>query len=425
MKVLVFAHTPPPLHGQSQMVKLLVEGFGGNRRSRSPGAPNVQHQRWDIACYHVNARVSKHLEDIGELRVQKFLLMLWYCAEAIWCRFRYGVTTLYYIPAPGKKSALYRDWMVMALCRPFFRKLVLHWQASGLAKWLETSVQIRTRSITFRLMKHPDLSIVLSEKVRGDAEKLYSSRVAVIANAISDPCPDFALGILPRRSARSAARGKLMAGAPLSPADLQNAGENPGLFRVLYMAHCTRDKGVFDAIDGVALANARLLAESSHVRVHLTIAGGFLSAHEEQLFQTRLGQPDLLLKSGRPEETEQRCATYAGFVSGDAKKRLFSESDCFCFPTYYYAEASPVVLVEALAYGLPVVTTRWRSIPDVVPQDFDTFVDIKSPDQIATTLLTVLKRSYEDRPRQHFIEKLTAERHLADVAAALRSTIQE
>jgi hypothetical protein len=30
MKLLVFAHTPPPHHGQSYMVKLMLDGFGGD-----------------------------------------------------------------------------------------------------------------------------------------------------------------------------------------------------------------------------------------------------------------------------------------------------------------------------------------------------------------------------------------------------------
>src|ERR1051325_1604143 len=141
MKVLVFAHTPPPHHGQSYMVQLMLDGFDGDRRRR-PTAGSAH----GVHCYHVNARISKKLEDIGDFRFGKFLLLLGYCAQAIWYRFRYGVENFYYIPAPGKKSALYRDWLVMFLCRPFFKRLILHWHAAGLAKWLEMSVQIRSRS---------------------------------------------------------------------------------------------------------------------------------------------------------------------------------------------------------------------------------------------------------------------------------------
>src|SRR5512138_3004129 len=155
MKLVVFAHTPPPHHGQSYMVQLMLAGFGGDRRKRRNGGATDAglsdlriKQRGDaLQCYHVNARLSKNLEDIGDLRIGKFILLLGYCLQAIWCRFRYGVTDFYYIPAPGKPSALYRDWLVMFICRPFFKRTILHWHAAGLAKWLEMVVQMRSRSM--------------------------------------------------------------------------------------------------------------------------------------------------------------------------------------------------------------------------------------------------------------------------------------
>src|ERR1700733_9464169 len=188
MKLLVFAHTPPPHHGQSYMVKLMLDGFGGDRRKRRQNAPDT----FGIECYHVNARYSKALEDIGEFQGGKIFLILFYCLQAIWCRFRYGVENFYYVPAPGKSVALYRDWLVMLVCRPFFKKIILHWHAAGLAKWLETSVQIRTRALTYRLFKPVDLSIVLSRYNFADAEKLLSGRICVVHNGVPDPCPDFA-----------------------------------------------------------------------------------------------------------------------------------------------------------------------------------------------------------------------------------------
>src|SRR5205814_783047 len=133
MKLLVFAHIPPPHHGQSYMVQLMLDGFGGDRRKRKPARLPSPH---GIECYHVDVRLSKRLEDIGDLRLGKFFLLLIYCMQAIWCRFRYGVENFYYVPAPGKTSALFRDWLVMLLCRPFFTRVILHWHAAGLAKWL-------------------------------------------------------------------------------------------------------------------------------------------------------------------------------------------------------------------------------------------------------------------------------------------------
>ena len=146
-----------------------------------------------------------------------------FCLEAVWCRFRYGVDTFYYVPAPGKRVALYRDWLVMFLCRPFFKNIILHWHAAGMAKWLETAVQIRTRAATYRLFKPVDLSIVLSRFNVADAEKLLLRRICVVNNGIPDPCPDFATLVQPRRRARFAARARLWAGEKLAAGEMATA----------------------------------------------------------------------------------------------------------------------------------------------------------------------------------------------------------
>ena len=91
MKLLVFAHTPPPHHGQSYMVQLMLEGFGGDARKKTPGAPAP----FGIECYHVNARFSRGLSDIGAFQGGKLFLIFWFCLQAVWLRFRYGVDNYY------------------------------------------------------------------------------------------------------------------------------------------------------------------------------------------------------------------------------------------------------------------------------------------------------------------------------------------
>src|SRR5579859_6789185 len=103
MKLLVFAHTPPPHHGQSYMVRLMLEGFGGDRRRQRTEAPGG----YGIECYHVNARFSSTPQEIGGFKLKKPIFLLGYCLQAIWCRFRFGVRNFYYIPAPGQRAALY------------------------------------------------------------------------------------------------------------------------------------------------------------------------------------------------------------------------------------------------------------------------------------------------------------------------------
>jgi glycosyltransferase involved in cell wall biosynthesis len=176
MKLLVFAHVPPPDDQQGRGVKLMLDGFGGDRRKHNSPNPS------GIECYHVNAPPVKTPGENGEFPAGGIVPLLSCCLQAIWCRFRYGITHFYYVPAPGNRAALCRDWLVMLVCRPFFKSTIFHWQNAGLAKWLETAVQIRTRSITYRLMKHADLSIVPSDSNRPDAEKLLPLRLVLLAD---------------------------------------------------------------------------------------------------------------------------------------------------------------------------------------------------------------------------------------------------
>lgn len=408
MKILIFAHVPPPHHGQSYMVQLMLNGFGGDQRHARPGTP--PSNPFNIACYHVNARVSKKLEDIGDFRLGKFLLLLGYCLQAIWIRFRYGVETFYYVPAPGKKSALYRDWLVMFICRPFFKLVILHWHAAGLAKWLETAVRIRTRSLTYDLMKKVDLSIVLSKYNQADADKLFPQKTRIVSNGIPDPFPQFEQDMLPRRRARSEARARLMAGEKLSMTELQPAGADPQVFKILYLAHCMREKGLFDAISGILIASQKLQKEHSPISLHLTVAGNFVTPEEQAEFESILAQPGAA-----------NLIHYAGFISGSEKQRLLRESDLLCFPTFYQNENQPVNLIEAMAFGLPVITTRWRSLAEMFPEQFPGLVSIRSPEQIAVALRHLLTVETGETLRRIFVQHFKLESYLAGLAAAFRS----
>jgi glycosyltransferase involved in cell wall biosynthesis len=397
MKLLVFAHTPPPYHGQSFAVKLMLDNFGGDRRKSK--FRNQPMNRFGIECYHVNARFSKTLEDIGEFQLGKILLILFYCAQAIWCRLRYGVDNFFYIPAPGKPVALYRDWLVMLVCRPFFKHIIFNWRAAGLAKWLETAVSIRTRSFTYDRMKNADVSIVLSDFSRNDAEKLMARRIVTVAGGVPDPCPQFETEILPQRRARIAARKKILSG------ELLNASDAAKNVNVLYLALVNREKGAFDTVEAIALAS-----ETFPLRFRLTIIGGFASNAEKNELNELIRQRGL-----------QSAVEILGFVSDERKFQALRDADLFCFPSYYLAEGQPASLIEALAFGLPIVTTRWRAIPEMLPEDYPGFVSPKSPGQIAEKLRLLATGDVSAQLREIFLRRFTIEQHLAKMAEAFHS----
>jgi glycosyltransferase involved in cell wall biosynthesis len=408
MKLLVFAHIPPPHHGQSYMVKLLLDGLGGDARRRGKAGPQTSKPK--IECYHVNCRYSDDLEDIGSFRLEKTWLLLRYCLEAIGCRFRYGVRTFYYVPAPGKRAALYRDWVVMLLCRPFFRRFIHHWHAVGLGDWLEREGTWFERWLTHRLLGRCSLGIALAIPSMRDALWFRSRHVEIVPNGIPDPCPDFEATVLPRRQARLAARRQLLAGTQPTAEDRASCGD-PAVFEVLYLAHCAREKGLFDALDGVAVANERLRATGSPLRIRLTVAGVFPCDEEEAEFRTRIAQPDV---AGQ--------VVHAGFVGDAPKRALLLASDALCFPTYYHAESFGLVVIEAMAAGMNVITTRWRALPDLLPADFPGFVPLRDPTAVAEALIAALVRD-GTALRTEFNARFTEARHLAALSKALELPI--
>lgn len=359
MKLLVLAQTPPPLHGQSVMVQTLVQGLPAH----------------GIEVHHVNLRLSRDAADIGGWRLGKILTVFDACLHAIAARFTLGCDTLYYIPAPAKRGALYRDWVVMLLCRPFFKRLVLHWHAPGLGEWLAQRATAPERLLSRWLLGRADLAVVLAEALRADAEALAARKLAVVPNGIPDPQPDFQ----PRRAAAR------------------------GCHEVLFLGLCSEQKGLFDAVAAVLEANR----QAGQVAFRLTAAGGFPDAATAARFQA--------LAAAHPTEVRS-----AGFVTGEAKQRLLRESDCLCLPTRYPHEGQPLVLLEALAADLPVIATRWRGIPGMLPAEAAGLIAPGEPGKLVAALQAQrLAPPAAGLARRHYLSHFTVERHLARLAAAL------
>jgi len=377
MKLLVFAHVPPPHHGQSQMVQYLVDGL----RAR----PEL-----GVEVFHVDARFSDGLQDVGTARGGKVFQLLRYCAQAVRLRWRHGIRTLYYVPSPPARTPLIRDWMIFALLRPWFRHRVYHWEAAGLGEWLEDRASAWERLGSRCLLGRPDLSIVLAESNRRDADVFGSRRTAVVPNAIEDPCPEFENDLGPARRAR-----------------LEQLRSRGGSVRVLFLALNSRDKGLFDALDAVALANA---GGRAGLRFHLTVAGAFPEPALETEFRDRCRRADL-----------EGAVTHIGFVSGAHKAAAWRDADVFLFPTYYANEGQPVGLIEAMAYGIPAVTTRWRGIPEMLPEGYPGLVSPRDPRAVAVRLEALALSDEGFALRRRFLAHFTLERYVSRMAQAIRS----
>ncbi len=331
----------------------------------------------DLELHHVNLPLSRRTADIGTWRAGK-LIPLFAAVWQVWrLTLRHGRMTLYYVPAPGKRSALYRDCLLMFFCRPLAARLVLHWHATGLGSWLQKQARPFERSLARRALGRADVSIVLGEALRADVACLHPLRTVVVRNGIADPCAHWQ-----RRPAH-----------------------RHGPLHVLFLSQCTREKGVFAALAGVAEAHRR-----SPGAVRLTVAGKFPDAATAVAFRSAARRSTVPVDE-------------VGFVTGEAKQQLLLSADVLIFPTRYAHETQGLVVVEALAHDMPVIVTDWHAVAESLPAENVHVLPARprSAAAIADALETVAASPRPDGAlRRYYLDHYTAERFAAAVVETLR-----
>jgi glycosyltransferase involved in cell wall biosynthesis len=139
--------------------------------------------------------------------------------------------------------------------------------------------------------------------------------------------------------------------------------------RLFTVARLIPEKGVFDLLDALALVCSRRPCR-------LTIAGAGPARDELQRRIAYLGLAG--------------SATLAGYLSGDALDDAYRGADLFVLPTYF-AEGFPLSVMEAMSYGLPVVTTPIRGCADSLKADENAlFVPGRDPAALAAAIERLL-----------------------------------
>jgi glycosyltransferase involved in cell wall biosynthesis len=412
-KILVFAHVPPPHHGQSVMVQILLEGLRADPR---------------FEVHHVDARGSDDMGDIGSFRPQKFLRLFKCIANAWWIRLRFGCMAFYYVPAPAKRSAIMRDWVVMALCRPLFPELILHWHAYGLGEWVAAGIDWQ-RKLTRRVLCRADLSIVLNNYNKRDAEVFAPKRIEVVPNGIADLFPDYDEKLRARRETRAIRLRRL---------GLRRDKEDLEIVRFLFLGHLIESKGVFVAIEATKMANEELRRRNAGWLAHLTLAGSFASEYEEAKVlaaietANKVTSDEWRVSSGSSSAERLRVGEQGGamielvgFLDSGQKKSALERADCLVFPTFYENEAQPLVLLEAMGAGLPVITTSWRGVPEVLPGGYPSPAAPRSPADCADRMLRIAEHCRSVDLRRQFTDGFTVGIHISMLTSALYSRLPQ
>lgn len=128
--------------------------------------------------------------------------------------------------------------------------------------------------------------------------------------------------------------------------NLKSALDNK-IFNILFLAVIEKRKGIYELIEA-----SKVLVEKykGNKEIKFIIAG---SGREEENIKK-------LVKEYNMEEYFE----FKGWINGETKKELLAKSHLFVLPSYN--EGLPLSILEAISYGIPIVSTNVGSIDEAV-----------------------------------------------------------
>lgn len=164
-----------------------------------------------------------------------------------------------------------------------------------------------------------------------------ASRVLVLSSSWRD----FVLKVAP------AARTVVVPNYVGLPSSLPHGGVHDGI-RVVFLGALGRRKGIFDLLPAYKQAIARVPA------MKLFLGGnGELAEVAAVISRLQLGSSVEML----------------GWVCGEQKAQLLGSADIFVLPSYN--EGLPMSVLEAMSFGVAIISTRVGGIPELVREGID------------------------------------------------------
>ena len=115
-------------------------------------------------------------------------------------------------------------------------------------------------------------------------------------------------------------------------------------FTLLFLGLLGKNKGIYDLLECIWDHKVEFQG-----KLKLYIGGNGEIEHVKQLIK-EYGIADIVI--------------FEGWVSGDKKIELLNKSDAYILPSY--KEGLPISILEAMSYGMPIISTPVGGIPEIV-----------------------------------------------------------
>lgn len=257
----------------------------------------------EYAFYNTN--FTSHTEEVSKISLSKVFKNISIMFGAWGAFFKCRPIRVYSLLS-ASKFGIIRDFMINLPAILFRKELVLHLHGFTYYKIYQTS---KLYKVLFDLMSENSIIIVLCEKQKSETLSIMNRDSLVLHNSLRHDTK-----VKPR--------------------------EKNEVLQICYISNISKDKGTFDLVKAI---------KASNIHVKLIVAGNFLSDKDEFL------------------ELIRGCESisYVGFADENIKKEILESSDIFCLPSKL-EEGSPISIIEAMSYGLPVIASDKGCIKEMI-----------------------------------------------------------
>lgn len=326
--ILFLVPLPPPVHGSA----VVSEQIRGSKLIR-------EH----FECDFVNISTSHSTNEVGKggpwlvfLKLCRFIGALVKCLWMLLTR-RYD---LCYCAPTCHGPGFLKDAPFVLLCKLFRHKVVLHQHNKGMNRCINKWPYRWLIPYVYKECK----VILLSWRLYPDIERVVAKEDVMV-------CPN---GI----------------------AQIQDLSKSfNDIPHLLFLSNMIVSKGVYVLLDACKILMDKGIAYTCD------FVGGESREISRDIFETAVHD------RGLDEKIEYRGSKY-----GSDKEKFWNQADIFVFPTFYPNECFPLVILEAMQHGLPVVSTNEGGIPDIV-RDNETglIAEARNTEELADRLEMLLK----------------------------------
>ncbi len=327
----------------------------------------------DFDLIHLDTSDRRDLNTIGAIDFQNIYLALKHYVTLTWLILKKR-PAMVYIPITQTTIGYIRDSGFILISKLFSKKVICHLRGGNFKNWY-TSANPFTRWLVRRVHSLVDGQIVLGQSLR---------------NLFSGLMPEDKIFVVPNGG------------------NYENhlcGLEKTHKPRVLYLANFIKTKGVMETV------KAAPDVFDVHPDVAFVFAGNWIDESTRIEFKAFLNQHPHL------------PVILRGPVHGKEKYALLASSDVFVFPTYYPPEGHPWVIVEAMAAGLPVISTDQGAIAESVIHGRNGYiVEKRNPEAIAEKINLLieqpeLRKAMGAESRKMYLKNFTEDRMVERLSA--------